>query len=95
MYEITITEKTTVKKIGGKEWKVIDKRPYTNQEINDDVYGRSEIKRELEKGIVPIKEVMGYTPEKEIEETTTREVLKQTVTEIDLQKVIKAINKID
>lgn len=95
MFEITIIEKTTVKRTGGKEWKVVDKRPYTTKEIDDDVYGRAEIKRELEKGIVPIKEVMGYTPEKEVEEVVTREVFKQTIEQISLNEIIKAINNID
>jgi hypothetical protein len=94
MFEITITEKTTVKKIGGREWKVVDKRPYTKEEYNNERYFLGSGNKEVTTPM-PIKEVMGYTPEKEVEETVERQILKQSVESVDLQKVIKAINNIE
>lgn len=95
MFEITITEKTKVKTIGGKQWTTIDKRPYLKDEVPDQYWQREDMEKKAAKGEILIKEVMGYTPEKEVEETVTREILKQTVEAVDLQKVIKAINNIE
>lgn len=86
MFRITIEETRRVKRLVGKEWKVID----TVEVVRDEnVYKSSDSGPRTR-----IKEVMGYTPEVERDETETRQVLVQCVDELDLADVIRAINKL-
>lgn len=92
-YKIVITkvEDKITRKQG--EWTVIEKRPWTQKEFNEEtgrMYGTSEAF--LEKN--PLKSVYGYTPEREVTVQEEVKVLEQTVEAIDLAAVIKAVNNI-
>ena len=90
-YEITIKkiEPRTITKRG--EYTVIDKRPWTEQELNEvntRIYGSTD--DFLSKN--QLKEVHGYTPSWEGFELVETELLKQTVDKLDLNEVIRAVN---
>ena len=86
MFKITIEETKTVKKVSGKEWAKID----TEEVEREGRYAMGENEPKTR-----IKDVMGYTPEIEKLVSVTREVLVQVVDDLDLAKVIKAINNLD
>lgn len=84
-FKITIEETKTVKTIAGKEWAKID-----TEEVE-----REQRWCEKDEPKTRIKDVMGYTPEIEKLATVKREILVQVVDQLDLSKVIKAINGLD
>lgn len=86
MFKITIEETKTVKTVSGKEWAKID----TEEVARDRQWCSSENEPKTR-----IKDVMGYTPEIEKLVSVKREVLVQVVDDLDLAKVIKAINGLD
>jgi len=87
MFEITIKEKRTVKKVVGNVWAVIGEK----EEIREiSMYDP----RDADAPRTRIAQVYGYTLEIEKAVDEEREVLKQTVDELDLAAVIKAINKL-
>jgi hypothetical protein len=86
MFKITIEETKTVKIVSGKEWAKID-----TEEVERN---RQWCSNENEPK-TRIKDVMGYTPEIEKLVNVKREVLVQVVDDLDLAKVIKAINGLD
>ena len=88
MYEIRITKKEFKEVPRGGEWTVIEKRPYTQEELKE--YNPL-AQKEYANGI---KEVRGYTPDRVVQEEVTRDILRQDVEELDVPAVIKAINKL-
>jgi len=86
MFTITITETKTVGALKGNEWLIVEKRPYTPDELKET--GDPEYYKKQ------LKDIRGYSPV--VTETVTKdiEILKQTIKDIDLVSVIKAINKI-
>lgn len=92
-YQITITKIDTATKMKEGAWTTVDRRPWTDEELNEaaGAYGKSKdslIEKE------PLKEVRGYAPNRPAEETTSTVILTQTVEELDLASVIKAINNL-
>lgn len=84
-FEILISETTTETKTERTEWQVVDKRPYTKEELNEvSEYSKPE------KGA--LKPVFGHPPARQVEVEVNREILKQRVEKLDLSKVIMAIN---
>lgn len=81
-YTITITKTEIVTKMVGKEWTVIGQEVQVTEDVTRDVAS------------LQPRNLYGYTPliEKDVEVTT--EILRQTVDELDLIKVIRAINNI-
>ncbi len=90
-YKITITKIEEVKATKEREYRVIDHRPWTQKELDDNV-SYEPVEKFLER--TPLKQVMGYAPEVETTKPVETEVLKQTVDELDLAAVIKAINRL-
>lgn len=86
MFEITIKETKTVKKVVGKEWAIVGTKEVPREQAYclDDETGPK----------TRIEEVRGYTPEIEKTIEETRVVLNQEVESLDLAKVIKAINNL-
>jgi len=94
-YEIIIKKTEEVTRLKKGEWGVIDKRPWTQEEVADQTnhtFYRSDSNQFLERN--PLKELMGYRPERDTVETVETEILKQTVDNLDLAAVIKAINNL-
>lgn len=94
-YEITIKKTEEVTRLKKGEWGVVDKRPWTEEELSEQVshsFYRSNPNQFLERN--PLKELMGYQPERDTVETVETEILKQTVNNLDLAAVIKAINNL-
>lgn len=90
MFEITIKEMTTERKIVRGEHTIIDRRPYTDAELNEcSIYRQSDAGKQGE-----TKPIYGYAPDREQEVDVQRELLKQTVEKLDLSSVIKAINNL-
>lgn len=92
-YKIVITkvEDKTTREQG--QWAVIEKRPWTEQELHEKMsshYGDRQ--GFLEKN--PLNSVYGYTPEREVTAQEEVKVLEQTVETLDLAAVIKAVNNI-
>lgn len=90
MFEITIKETTTTRKLVRGAWLVVEKRPYTNKELSESnswFADKEEAKKE-------IKDIMGYAPDREQDVTSEREILKQSVDDLDLAAVIRAVNKL-
>jgi hypothetical protein len=87
MIEIIIKRKTVEKRMGGKDWEVIDERPFTSEELIESPGFNSTDK---------LKRVYGYTPKKEIEKQVETEILRQVIDEkdFDFTAVVKAINKL-
>lgn len=89
MYQIVIKKIEKKTETSNGNWTIIDKRPYTEEELeNVPPHNRSRYNDEL-------KEVYGYPPPHEKEVEREVKVLEQTVDELDLVEVIKAINGID
>ena len=86
MFKITITEIKDVKTIKTPEWTTVEKRPYTPEELKNS--GDSEYYKQQ------LKSVTGHTPEIEQTVQVEIEILKQVIDDLDLNNVIKAINKI-
>lgn len=78
-YEITIKQTRQVKKLCGKEWRVV---------------GKKEVERTFCDGgpKTRLDDVFDYTPEIEKMITEEVEILKQVVETLDLATVIKAVN---
>lgn len=89
MYEIII-KKTVLRKTTKREYGIIEKRPYTDEELSEaNRYWRDD--KEMAK---QIKDVMGYRQPSEVEEKEERTIYRQEVDELDLEVVIMAVNKI-
>lgn len=100
-FKITITEvkEKTTKKEG--EYTLIERRPYTPDEIEG--YLKSDHATWFDEGqktkraaelSAALKEIRGYSPAREVTEPVEVKVLEQTVEEMDLIAVIKAVNGI-
>lgn len=85
MYKITIEETKNVLAMTGKQWAKVD-----TVEVE-----RDDLLRGPDEPRTRIKEVYGYTPEVEKMVEVKREVLIQIVDDMDLAKVIKAINGLE
>jgi hypothetical protein len=84
-FEIVISETKTETKAERTEWQVVDKRPYTKEELNDvSEYSKPD------KGA--LKPIYGHPPARQVEVEVNREILKQRVETLDLAKVIQAVN---
>lgn len=86
MYEIIIKKKETVNKTVNGDWKIIEKRPYTQKEYDDACNPFKSDPKEL------LKEIYGYTPPtvKSVEVETL--LLHQFIENLDLRNVILSIN---
>lgn len=92
-YKITITKIETVQSTEQGDYTIIDKRPWTEKELDEEksrAYGDG--KSFLEKN--PLKEIRGYAPARSVEKAVETKVLKQTIEQLDLPAVIKAINNL-
>lgn len=90
-YQITIKKIEQVKVTRRGEYGVIDKRPWTDQELAEEMSSMYRGKEQfLEKN--PLRQVMGYQPNREEVEDKETKVLEQTVESLDLAAVIKAVN---
>jgi hypothetical protein len=85
-FKITIQETKEVIATTGKEYVQID----TEEVEREDRWASQEDEPKTR-----IKPVYGYSPEVEKKVSVTREVLTQTVEELDVNKVIRAINGIE
>jgi hypothetical protein len=83
---ITIKKKTVEKRPGGRDWKVVEQRPYTKEELAD---AGAHFKDEL-------KRIYDYTPEIEVSTIVETEILRQVIEDkdFDFTAVVKAINKL-
>lgn len=91
-YTITITKVEEVPVVKRGAYTIIDRRPWTEQELdNERQYCFGEGKEKwLAKN--PLKDVLGYAPDVEVIENKETKVLEQTVESLDIPAVIKAIN---
>lgn len=91
-FKITITkiEEKTVTKRG--EYTIIEKRPWTDEEIDKAAGAYGDFASFVEKN--PLREIRDYAPNWQGIEQVETEVLKQTVETLDLAAVIKAVNGI-
>ena len=91
-FKITITRIEERKTLKNSPHTIIDERPWTAEEVNENVgmceTGEQFLKRN------PIKHVYGYPPAFETTEKVETPVLEQVVAELDIVGVIKAINGI-
>jgi hypothetical protein len=90
MFEITIKEITTETKTVHGEHTVIDRRPYTDAELEESKGWMSSNAGKAGE----TKPIYGYAPDVEKEVETEHEILKQRVSDMDLRAVILAINKV-
>ncbi len=82
-FKITIEKITSVPVMQRGQWVVIEKRPYTNAELED--IPRRDLAPDM-------KEVMGYAPDRMGNETKVEEVYSQIVEELEITDVISAVN---
>lgn len=88
MYEITIKKTEMETSVGGNDWKVVGEAPLSKDDVEEAHFSNhAEYMKKL-------KSVYGYTPKYEKQVEVSREVLKQTVEDLDLNSVIKAINRL-
>lgn len=89
---ITRVEEKAVRRNGPHA--LLEKRPWTKEEL-DDRHGFA-FRESREKFLdgTPLKEVYGYAPPVDVVESVETQVLQQTVENLDLPAVIKAINKL-
>ena len=92
MFEITIKEKRTERKLVPGTHTVIEKRPFTDEELSKSSAYRTLY--ETKPDVTELKPIYGYAPAREENVTTEREILTQVVDELDLAAVIRAINKL-
>lgn len=88
MYEIIIREITETETTTGGKWTVVDKRPFTDEEIAD----ANEHFRKTTMLHEALKEVYGYLRDETIVEKQTHEIYRQEMENLDVQAVIKAVN---
>lgn len=86
MYKITIEKIETVEVTRKGEWGVIEKRPYTQKEM-DDKYNPEDYKGKL-------KDVLGYKDSFKSKEEVKMLILEQSIKELELNKVLIAVNNI-
>jgi hypothetical protein len=91
MYEVTIKEIKTEKKMMPGNFTVVDERPYTEQELNN-AYSGFLNSYLAKKGA--IKEIRDYAPPVEKDVEIEHEIYRQRVEVMEFQEVIKAINGI-
>jgi len=91
MYKITITKIEKVKHLEEPKWQVVDRRPYTEKELQEYSASRYGVNRE-QISAEDRKEVYGYPPPREVEAEETHEVYSQRVNDMNLAKVIMAVN---
>src|ERR1043166_8448964 len=94
IYEITIKKISTVTKLAKGEWVIIETRPYTAEELAE---ANQEFRQSYSEkpDAFALKEVRGYTPEREVTEEVESEIFKQRSENLDLKKVIGAINGLE
>lgn len=88
-YKITISKIDTQETEKDGDYVIIDKRPWTEAELESAAsYGREDkfVKEN------PLKEIRGYAPRRKVIEKIDAKVLEQVVDNLDLGAVIKAIN---
>ena len=86
-FQITIIEKKVVTKTVRGEWKIVGQVPVTKKDLEGCAFPS-------ERFDSPLKEERGYAPDREDDVEVEIEILKQTVEDLDITKVIRAINKI-
>ncbi len=87
MYKITIEKIETEKVTKQGEYGIIEKRPYTQEEMDTSYHG-------FEQEANQLKEIRGYKPSYEVVREKTTQILEQTVDNLDVKKVLIAINEI-
>lgn len=91
-YKITIEETKDVTILQQGAYVVVDRRPWTEKEINEASMSAYRERPLVEKE--PLKEIRGYAPSREAVETKCVQIFQQVVATIDLGAVIKAINSL-
>jgi len=86
-FQITITEKKVVTKMVRGGWEKLGETPVTKIDLDKAAFS-------ADKFDSPLKNTYGYAPNREDDVEVEIEILKQTVEELDITKVIKAINDI-
>lgn len=86
MYEITIKKIEIVTQTRKSSWEAVSERPLSKQDVEEAHF--SDVSQYQDK----LKKVYGYTPTLNEQVEVSHEILKQTVEDLDLNKVIKAIN---
>ena len=89
-YIVTVREVSEITSIERGDYTVIDKRPWTEGELANAGFGRSDAPFFLKES--PLKEIRGYAPDRETVKTVETELLRQTVETLDLTAVIMAVN---
>jgi len=85
-FRITIHEIGDEEYKKGHDWKVVEKRPYTPEELTET--GDPEYYKQRE------KEVIDYTPEITSTRSVDRQIFEQVTDDLDLVSVIRAVNNI-
>jgi len=85
-FRITIHEIGDEEYKKGHDWRVVEKRPYTPEELKET--GDLEYYKQRE------KEVMGYAPEVLSHRQVDRQIFEQVTDDLDLVSVIRAVNNI-
>jgi len=88
MYRIRIEKIEEIEHEKKGDWVVIEKRPYTQEEVD----AANSTWREDEIEPKSLKEVRGYTPSYITAKVTEHEVYRQLVNDLDLAAVILAVN---
>ena len=91
-YKIIITKIETKKVTKEGDYQIVDRRPWTDEEIDKTTKHYQSNDNFLQNN--PLKEVIGYAPSRESTEEKEIKVLEQTIENLDLSAVIKAINGI-
>lgn len=94
MFKITIEEIKTTKVMQDGPWVVIDRIPWTNDELEEKASNAYGARHETLIQKEPLHEIRGYAPQKEVTEKTTTKIFEQTVDDLDMSDVIKAINRL-
>jgi hypothetical protein len=91
MYKITITKIIPTKTEQRGEWTIIDRVPWLQKDLEDKhIYGtEASFLKDNQ-----LREVRGYAPDRVVTENKEVQILAQVVDEIDLGKVIQAINNL-
>ena len=87
-YKITIQRTGKKSKNIGSVWQVIDTKEVRREQ---NLYDHTDPEEKKTR----IKDVLGYTPENIEEVDVTEQIFEQTVSDMDLKKVIKAINNLE
>lgn len=90
MFEIIIRTKQVQAVMKSGDWSVIDKVPWTDEELDKATRCYGDKESFLRNN--PLHEINGRTPSYEVSEVKEADIFRQTVETLDLAAVIKAIN---